>query len=115
LNKTFSKNYRLLSKEDFDNAKLKSSLYKSKYFLLFHNVNNLNNSRLGLKISKKAGNAVVRNFYKRHIRESFRKSIIKDKNKDIVVVFNQRNKDVSRTSFDITLDLEKAFNYLSNS
>ncbi len=68
----FPKEIRLRTKYDFD------SVYQSDHFvadnvLVIRGVRNGSEKiRLGLSVSRKVGNAVVRNHWKRRIRESFR-------------------------------------------
>lgn len=67
----FTKQQRLLSREDF------ARVYKQDYFaaddvLVIRGRRGSGRSRLGLAVSKKVGNAVVRNRWKRRIREAFR-------------------------------------------
>jgi ribonuclease P protein component len=114
LKEVFPKKFRILTREDFDSNKNKSSLYKSNYFLFFYNKNSKQNSRLGLKISKKAGNAVKRNYLKRVCRESFRK-VNKDNCLDIIVVVNTRSYKQEISKHELYVDIQKGFNYLSKS
>jgi ribonuclease P protein component len=44
-------------------------------------------SRLGVSVSRKVGNAVWRNFFKRQTRECFRHSDVRDSGLDILVVY----------------------------
>lgn len=70
---TFPKTLRLRSQRDFD------AVYRGKHYagddvLVIRAVRNDDRvTRLGLSVSRKVGNAVVRNRWKRLIRESFRK------------------------------------------
>lgn len=70
---SFPKSVRLCKQADFD------SVYRSNWFaaddvLVIKAVRNeLGVTRLGLSISRKVGNAVVRNRWKRAIREAFRR------------------------------------------
>lgn len=69
---TFPKNIRLRRKVEFD-AVFGGKLFASDDVLVMHaQKNQLDLTRLGLSISRKVGNAVVRNRWKRLIRESFR-------------------------------------------
>jgi ribonuclease P protein component len=69
---SFSKKYRLLDQAEFVLLKNTGKKIHSDCFIGQIRRNNLENSRLGLTISKKAGKAVTRNRLKRLIRESFR-------------------------------------------
>lgn len=69
--RSFNKEQRLLSRDDFDRV------YQNDYFaaddvLVIRACRGSTCSRLGLAVSKKVGNAVVRNRWKRRIREAFR-------------------------------------------
>ncbi len=68
---SYTKSQRLLSRDDF------SRVYNEDHFaaddvLVIRARRSDSNSRLGLAVSKKVGNAVVRNRWKRRIREAFR-------------------------------------------
>jgi ribonuclease P protein component len=69
---SFSKKERLLNQADFVLLKNAGKKIHSACFIAQIKRNNLENSRLGLTISKKAGKAVTRNRLKRLVRESFR-------------------------------------------
>lgn len=113
MNNCFPKKLRLITREDFVVNK-KSSLCKSKYFLIFYNSNNKENPRLGLKISKKAGNAIRRNYIKRISREIFRRLCFKN-NIDLTIVINSRNYNTKLSKSDLFHDLEKGLINLSKS
>ena len=93
---------------------------RKKSILLYYKKNNLNNSRLGIAVSKKFGKAVRRNSFKRQVRENFRKSNFKYSNYDVLVVSNNRyfQKDLVMDSNQITIltnDLNDAFNKITKS
>ena len=70
--RTFPKSVRLRSQGDFD-AVYRGKHYAADGVLVLRAIrNDLQHSRLGLSVSKKVGNAVVRNRWKRMIREAFR-------------------------------------------
>jgi ribonuclease P protein component len=71
---TFPKALRLHYKSDFDRIYKAKTAASDWLFIIFILPNNLQTSRLGLSISRKVGNAVVRNRWKRLIREVFRKN-----------------------------------------
>ncbi len=69
---TFPKTVRLLVQPDFDNV-YRSSFVAADQTLVVKGVpNGTVKTRLGLSVGKKVGNAVVRNRWKRLIREAFR-------------------------------------------
>lgn len=72
------KKYEVVKKREDFNLIIKTSLfYKNKYFTIYIRKRENANACFGLAISKKVGNAVVRNKLKRQLRA------IIDENKDI--------------------------------
>jgi ribonuclease P protein component len=70
----FPKLLHLLKQAEFDRV-FASRAYAADDNLIVHGcVNELSHNRLGLSVSRKSGNAVVRNYWKRSIREAFRLS-----------------------------------------
>ena len=73
LDQTFAKSVRLRTSPEFDRV------YRSKHYAADGTLvicgarNEKGVTRLGLSVSRKVGNAVVRNRWKRQIREAFRK------------------------------------------
>lgn len=61
------------SNEDFNNIIKTGRQVKNKYFIIYYLENEYINYRIGITVSKKSGNAVVRNKQKRQL-----KSIIDD-------------------------------------
>ncbi len=84
----FSRRERLTAKKDFEVVFKKGKKVKSSAFFYAYAVKKHKNpARLGISVSKKIGNAVVRNRVKRRFREIFRKNkgVVK-KGVDIVLV-----------------------------
>lgn len=67
------KNYDSLKKNsDFQNVYVKGKSKANRYLVMYVAQNNLSINRLGISVSKKVGNSVVRHRTTRLIRESYR-------------------------------------------
>jgi len=62
----------LKSNRDFKNVYSKKKSYANKYLVMYALENGLDKNRLGISVSKKVGNSVVRHRVSRLIRESYR-------------------------------------------
>ena len=75
IHQTFPKKVRLRKQAEFD-AVYQGDAFAADDVLVIRGVkNDSGQTRLGLSVSKKVGNAVVRNKWKRTIREAFRKQL----------------------------------------
>ncbi len=63
---------RLKSNRDFRNVYDKGKSFANRYLVIFFVKNNLDNNRVGVSVTKKLGNSVVRNKIRRRIKESYR-------------------------------------------
>ena len=70
----FPAKYRILRDGDFRRAYRKRCTAADDQLLVFGHENGLSYPRLGLSVSRKLGNAVARNRWKRILRETFRLS-----------------------------------------
>ena len=70
----FPKSSRLLSSPDFDRVYARRCSVSDGLLLLHGEKNDLGRPRLGLTVSRRVGNAVVRNRWKRLLRETFRQT-----------------------------------------
>jgi ribonuclease P protein component len=94
----FSKSFRLRSTEQFQRVFAVRRSAADGAITLFAAPNDLPHCRLGLSVSKRVGNAVVRNRWKRLIREAFRTSQSELPDGFDLVVLPQRNVDVRTVS-----------------
>lgn len=87
---SFSKEDRLLNREDFVNLNRLGKRYHTGHFTVILKNNGLGITRLGITISKKNGKAVKRNKIKRLLREFYRlhKDIFPQRT-DVVVMANK--------------------------
>lgn len=77
---------RLRSSVDYERVLKRQCKVRGPNLLIFGCMNNIGRPRLGRIVSKRWGNAVVRNRYRRWIREAFRKVKGKISSIDIVVM-----------------------------
>ncbi len=85
---------RVLRSADFDRALRSGRRASSEYLALFVSDNGLGRPRLGLAVSRKLGNAVVRNRIKRRLRELTRPLLNQAKGgRDVVIVARARAVD----------------------
>ena len=86
----------LKKNDDFRTVYKKGISYANKYLVMYVLENNQNKNRLGISISKKVGNSVVRHRFCRLVRESYRlHEKIFNSGLDIVVVARTSAKDCS--------------------
>ena len=62
----------LKNNRDFVNVYTSSKSYANRYLVIYTLKNNSDRNRLGISVSKKVGNSVVRHRLKRLIKESYR-------------------------------------------
>ena len=92
---SLKKNYDSLKKNsDFQNVYANGKSMANKYLVMYVAQNNLSINRLGISVSKKVGNSVVRHHLTRLIREAYRlNSNMFNSSLDIVVIARNTAKD----------------------
>ena len=84
----------LKKNKDFQLVYKKGKSYANKYLVMYILENNLNENRIGISVSKKVGNSVVRHRFTRIIREIYRLQESRfQRGLDIVVVCRASAKD----------------------
>lgn len=97
----------LKKNKDFQIVYKKGTSYANRYLVMYVLDNGTNQNRLGISVSKKVGNSIVRHRLTRLIRESYRlNESLFLRGKDIVVIARVSAKD--KTYWDI----ESALNHL---
>lgn len=75
---------------EFDNIIKKGKCKKNNEFVIYYIDNNELKSRFGISVSKKIGNAVTRNYYKRIIRNICHKNKnLYSKGKDYIIIMRK--------------------------
>ena len=80
-----NKKYIIRKNEEFKKIMLIKKILKNNLFIIYYRHNDLENNRYGISVSKKIGNAVVRNKIKRQIKDILMKNNI-NYNKDYVII-----------------------------
>ncbi len=82
--------YIVKTTKEFENIMKKGVCNKNKFFVIYSLKNNLKYDRYGISVSKKLGNAVFRNKYKRKIRsiiDNYKKHYIN--NEDYIIILRR--------------------------
>ena len=80
--------YIVRTTRQFEDIITTGKCYKNKYFVIYNKDNNLKYDRFGISVTKKLGNAVFRNKYKRIIRsilDNYKKLYINQKDYIIIL------------------------------
>ena len=86
----------LKKNRDFQNVYRKGESYANKYFVMYVLKNETEENRIGISVSKKVGNSVIRHHLSRLIRESYRlHEDMFNSGLDIVVIARSTAKDIS--------------------
>ncbi|UMT78184.1 ribonuclease P protein component [Staphylococcus roterodami] len=109
------KTYRIKKNADFQKIYKKGHSVANRQFVVYtYNNKELDHFRLGISVSKKLGNAVLRNKIKRSIRENFKVHKSHIIAKDIIVIARQPAKDMTtlqiQSSLEHVLKIAKVFN-----
>lgn len=80
------KKFRVKRNEDFQSIISKRQSFACKEFVIYVAKNNCSYGRVGISVSKKLGNAVVRNKIKRQVREMVYKTVNFEEGYDYVVI-----------------------------
>ena len=109
------KAYRIKKNADFQRIYKKGHSVANRQFVVYTcNNKEIDLFRLGISVSKKLGNAVLRNKIKRAIRENFKVHKSHILAKDIIVIARQPAKDMTtlqiQNSLEHVLKIAKVFN-----
>ena len=102
---------RIKANDDFATTIKKGRTQRDQSYVIHYNTNQLNYTRVGISVSSKLGNAVVRNHIKRQIR-SMCDSLINYEKHSIDVVIIAKPNFLTNSYDDNKKSLEKLFNFI---
>ena len=89
---------------DFQNVYKNGKSYANKYLVMYVLENDLNKNRIGISVSKKVGNSVIRHRITRLIRESYRlQEDVFNSSLDIVVIARSNAREVGYKEIESAL------------
>ncbi len=89
---------------DFQNVYKNGKSYANKYLVMYVLENNLKKNRIGISVSKKVGNSVIRHRITRLIRESYRlQEDVFNSSLDIVVIARGTAREVGYKEIESAL------------
>ncbi len=89
---------------DFQNVYKNGKSYANKYLVMYVLENNLKKNRIGISVSKKVGNSVIRHRITRLIRESYRlQEDVFNSSLDIVVIARGNAREVGYKEIESAL------------
>ena len=102
--------YIVKTNQQFDDIIKTGKCLKNKYFVIYNKDNNLKYDRFGISVSKKLGNSVFRNKYKRKLRtiiDNYKKVYIN--NEDYIIILRKEaiNKSYSELEKELIALLNK--------
>ena len=94
----------LKKNSDFQNVYKNGKSYANKYLVMYVLKNELNRNRIGISVSKKVGNSVIRHHITRLIRESYRlQEDVFNSSLDIVVIARSNAREVGYKEIESAL------------
>ena len=87
--------YIVKDKRDFDKIINNNKVRKSRFYVIYHQNNELPYDRFGISVGKKIGNAVYRNKHKRKLRaiiDNYKKSYVN--NRDYIIILRGSAKNI---------------------
>lgn len=94
----------LKSNQDFQHVYKTGRSFANRYLVMYVSENNINRNRVGISVSKKVGNSVVRHHMCRLIRESYRlHEEMFNSGLDIVVVVRTNARDARYADIESAL------------
>ena len=102
---------RIKANDDFALTIKKGKVQRNQAYVIHYCTNELNYSRVGISVSSKLGNAVIRNHIKRQVRSMCDELIdYNNHNFDIVIVIKQDY--LSHSYEDNKMSLQKLLNFI---
>ena len=104
------KEYRLLKNEDFKNVLDNHLGVSRETFKIFYKKNDVKHCRIGISVSSKVGNSVIRHKIKRQVFSMIREIVNLEDEFDLVIIVKTNYKQYAfKENYDI---LEKAVRYI---